>query len=311
MPRKVLIATPLKGDLPKSYFLSSLQLYGGKLPDVKLDWTILDGPAVQVARNELADHAIKNGFDELVFWDKDVLAEDELDKNVTSGALVRLLEHDVDMVCALYANRAVMTHWHVQTIPGVEADEATGLQKVKRCAIGFSKIKVSALKKVAKDNPDRTMLVIDPSNPPHTMTEFFPMGISGKNTPEYRIKQIAAAIAELKEGGKDAIPLARLERELTVQYDEPNMFLGEDYWFCEMMRASGFEIYLDTLLVMGHRAQVTLPLPTSKLIKMLSEEWRQDEVVAIKQAMIAERKKIHENETLDPISEAIRQAGKA
>jgi len=306
MPRKVLIATPLKGDVPKSYFLSSLQLYAGRIPDVKLDWLLLDGPAVQVARNELAHYAIEQGFDEMVFWDKDVLAEDEEEKNVTAGAVLRLLEHDVDFVCALYANRALETHWHVQTIPGEEADEKTGLQKVKRCAIGFSKIKVSALKKVAKDNADRRMLLVDPANPPRMMTEFFPMGIYGKNTPEYRVKQIAQAIKELKEQGKDGFPLSRLDRELTVEYDEPNAFLGEDYWFCEMMQASGFPVYLDTFLVLGHRSSVTIPIATHKLIKLLGEDWRRDEIKATREALLKEK---HKHEEENQIANAIRAAG--
>jgi len=37
--RNILIATPLKGDVPKNYFVTSLQLASQKLSDIKLEWT--------------------------------------------------------------------------------------------------------------------------------------------------------------------------------------------------------------------------------------------------------------------------------
>jgi hypothetical protein len=150
-PKKILIATPLKGDIPKSYFKTSLQLATANLPGIKLDWCLLDGPAVHQARNELVAYAFQHKFDELIFWDKDVLAE-QLGEDVTSGAIMRLLSHDVDMVCGLYSTRSLKTHWHTHLIPGEEADE-NGLQKVNRCAIGFSKIKMSVFRRIAEKNP--------------------------------------------------------------------------------------------------------------------------------------------------------------
>ena len=293
--RKVLIATPLKGDIPKSYFLSSLQLYAANIPDVKLDWFLLDGPAIQVARCELAYYAMQNKFDEVIFWDKDVVAEDENHKNVSAGAIMRLLSHDVDFVCGLYSTRDINTHWHVQTIEGEEAGK-DGLQKVKRCAIGFSKMKVDMLREMCRDNPDREVLLIDPNNPPRTMTELFPMGISGKNTPEFRLKNIAEFLTKAKqpEANLDAATiLARIDRELTVRYDEPNLYIGEDYWFCDLARASGYDVHLDTMLVLGHKANVTVPIPTKDLIKMLGESWRNDELKELKSQLLAV-KKAHE-----------------
>ena len=49
--KRILIATPLKGDIPAAYFKASLQLATMNSKDYKFDWCLLDGPAVQQARD--------------------------------------------------------------------------------------------------------------------------------------------------------------------------------------------------------------------------------------------------------------------
>lgn len=282
-PRRVLIATPLKGDLPAAYFKTSLQMATAKLPDIKLDWVILEGPAVQMARNEIVAYARGEKFDELVFWDKDVLAEQH-GQNVTASALVRLLGHNEDVVCAPYSSRSLDTHWHVQTIEGVDPRE-DGLQEVTRTCIGFSKIKMGVFDRIEALYPWRKAVLIDPNKSPKPCTEFFPMGVQGKNTPEHRLNQIREVFADDKLSA--SARLQRIERELNLVYDEPNLFAGEDYWFCDLARAAGAKIYLDTLLVMGHSGKATLPIPTLKLFEMMKEPWRQPEIKALKEAIVS------------------------
>ena len=279
--RKVLIATPLKGDIPAAYFKTSLQMATAAIPNVKLDWIILEGPAVQMARNEIVAYARSQKFDELIFWDKDVLADDH-GNNVTAGALMRLIGHDKPIVCAPYSSRCTETHWHIQTIDGEEPDK-DGLQKVSRACIGFSKIRLSVFDAIEAKNQWRKGTLIDPNKAPQPCTEFFPMGIKGKNTPEHRIKQINQIFADDKLSA--SARLQRIERELNVSYDEPNLFVGEDYWFCDLAREAGYDILLDTMLIMGHSGKSTFPIPTLKLFEMLREPWRQDEVKALKDAI--------------------------
>lgn len=283
--RRVLICTPLKGDIPSTYFKTSLQLASAKLPDVKLDWTLLEGPAVQMARNELVAHARDGKFDELIFWDKDVVADDE-GENVTAGAIVRLLSHDVDMVCAPYSARSMTTHWHIQPLPGEKAAE-NGLQKVSRACIGFSKIKLSVFDRVEQRNPWRKAVLIDPNKNPKPVTEFFPMGVKGRNTPEYRLAQIAALMQE--DFKSNDARVERIKRELELVYDEPNLFAGEDYWFCDLVREAGIDIYLDTFAVMGHLGQAVLPISTKTLVRALNEPWRQESIRALKQELAAQK----------------------
>jgi len=282
MPQKrILIGTPLKGDIPKSYFRTSLQMVTAEIPDVKLDWILLDGPAVQIARNEIAHYAVEQKFDELIFWDKDVLAQRN-GEDVTASALMRLIGHDRDIVTAVYSSRSLNTHWHVHPIKGEEPDEA-GLQRVERASIGFSKIKVPVLKKIALANIDRVAMLVDPNKSPKLVPELFPMELKGRNTPEHRMKQIWAALSEVKN---DEALRARIERELTIRYDEPNAFISEDFGFCDLARAAGYDIWMDTLMVLGHQASVVVPVETGKLLEMLSEPWRKEELAVIKQQML-------------------------
>ena len=283
--RRILICTPLKGDIPSTYFKTSLQLATAKLPGLKLDWTLLEGPAVQMARNELVAHAREGKFDELIFWDKDVVADDE-GENVTAGAIVRLLSHDVDMVCAPYSARSMTTHWHIQPLPGEKAAE-NGLQKVSRACIGFSKIKLSVFDRVEQRNPWRKAVLIDPNKNPKPVTEFFPMGVQGKNTPEYRLKQIQKLMEE--DFKSNDARVERIKRELELVYDEPNLFAGEDYWFCDLVREAGIDIYLDTFAVMGHLGQAVLPISTKTLVRALNEPWRQEGIRALKQELAAQK----------------------
>lgn len=279
--KRILIGTPLKGEIPKSYFRTSLIMASAKIPNVKLDWVLLDGPAVQIARNEIAAYAIENKFDELIFWDKDVLAQRN-GEDVTDSALMRLMSHDCDIVTSVYAARSLNTHWHVSPLPNEVANEQ-GLQKVERTSIGFSKIKTSVFKKIAADNPDRLAMLIDPNRPPRAIPELFPMELQGRNTPTYRLQQIKNALTECKNDEKLRM---RIERELNVRYDEPSAYLSEDYGFCKLARDSGFDIYMDTLMTLGHETKVTVPIETPKLMEMLSEPWRKEELAEIKNQLL-------------------------
>lgn len=284
--RRILIATPLKGDIPSAYFKTSLQLATANIPGIKFDWTFLEGPAVQMARNELVAHAREQKFDELIFWDKDVTAELN-GENVTSGAIMRLVSHDKDFVCAPYSARSLSTHWHIQPKEG-EGPDKDGLQKVTRACIGFSKIRLSVFDKIEAKNPWRKAVLIDPNHAPKTVTEFFPMGVQGKNTPEYRLKQIA----DLLNGDfkSHEAQIDRIRREVELVYDDANYFAGEDYWFCDLARDAGVDIYLDTLLVMGHISKAILPISTPILLRSLQEPWRQEEIREIKAKLMEKAK---------------------
>ena len=138
-------------------------------------------------------------------------------------------------------------------------------------------------KKIAADNPDRLAMLFDPNRAPRSIPELFPMELTGRNTPAYRLKEIKNALTDCKNDDKLRM---RIERELTVRYDEPNAYLSEDYGFCKLARESGYDIWMDTLMVLGHESKVTLPIETPKLMEMLSEPWRKEELAVIKSQLI-------------------------
>ena len=171
-----------------------------------------------------------------------------------------------------------------------EVADEQGLQRVEKASIGFSKIKTSVFKKIAADNPDRVAMLFD-HRAPRSIPELFPMELTGRNTPAYRLKEIKNVLTECKNDDKLRM---RIERELTVRYDEPNAYLSEDYGFCKLARESGYDIWMDTLMVLGHETNVTVPIETPKLMEMLSEPWRKEELAVIKSQLIKQNQEAKE-----------------
>ena len=279
--RRILIATPLKGDIPKAYFQTSLQLATAKIENVKLDWVLLDGPAIMQARNEIVGYAFDHKFDEIIWWDKDVVADVD-GNNQTAAALLRLMAHDVDMVCGVYSTRSLETHWHMELIAGEEPN-ANGLQKVKRSAIGFSKIKMSVFKAIMDKNPDRMGTLVDPLKAPKPLFEFFPMGLQGPNTAEGRLAKIREEIDRWQNKDiSSEVAMNLVVRNATIKFDQPSYFASEDYWFCDLAREAGIPIHIDTMLILGHQGKAVFPITTPRLLEILSEPWRKEELAALK-----------------------------
>lgn len=288
--RRILIATPLKGDIPKGYFQTSLQLATASIPNVKLEWVLLDGPAIMQARNEIVAYAMEHKFDEIIWWDKDVIADTD-GRNQTAGAIIRLINHDVDMVCGIYSTRSLSTHWHMEIIPGEEPDQ-NGLQKVKRSAIGFSKIRMPVFKAIMDKNPDRMALLVDPLKEPKQVFEFFPMGIQGPNTPEGRLAKIREEIDRWQNKEiTSEVAMNLVVRNASIKFDQPNCYASEDYWFCDLVRDAGIPIHIDTMLVLGHEGKAIFPITTPRLLEILSEPWRKEELAALKAKIAQEARK--------------------
>jgi len=259
--RRVLLAVPLKGELSSGFVTNWLEIAKAKIDGVKLTLSFLEGAPVHQARNEIADHAIVKNFDEVVMVDKDL--------NVRLVDLTRILCHDVPVVAGLYCQRALDTFWHLKVWSKEEKANANGLLRVNQCAIGFSKIKVSALLELANDNPDREGLLRDANGNWRTVFEFFPTGLAGPNTPEARLDELRGlAYAE------DSIPSIEILRILLEKNPEPNLHVAEDYGFCALCRKSDIPLMVDTRLVVQHNGSVPLPIPTDQLFRMLNESWR-------------------------------------
>lgn len=287
-----MLASPVKGGVPVSYVQSIIEQLRMKLPEVQFGYAFHEGASVNCARNEIARMVITDGYDEVIMSD--------VDMRVRPQDFFRLLGHDVPFVAGIYCRREAPTDW---LFTGIETEQVrpNGLLKVYEGALGFCKIKVKEVfGAIVKTSPEYAMVTRDHAHAPDVLThEFFPMGLEGPNSILGRYEKLKEWHAKWKENlsGK-TIPI--IEKELNdilhAKTDQPSRFLGEDYYFCRLMRKAGIEILLDTHLIIPHRGWCDWPIPTDKLFSMLSEPWRKDEIMEIKRQREEAAKKAAEAE---------------
>lgn len=95
-------------------------------------------------RGVIATNFYHSDCDELVFIDSDVTWE--------KGALLRLIDHPVDLVAGIYPTRAEPTAYNVRYLdkPELWADPNTGLLEVECVPAGFLKISRNCIQKMIK-----------------------------------------------------------------------------------------------------------------------------------------------------------------
>lgn len=261
--RKILICTPLRGDLPATYLNTLFRVMMSRVPGISLAYAFIGGAAVQWARDEAVQMARDRNCTELIFWDKDL--------EPTAEDWVRLLSHEKhDLVCALYAKRDVLTYWHA-TFQDDKEPDINGICQVFQSAIGFSKIKMSVFDKILANTPERVYTINNAGDPPRKLHEYFPMERVGPNTAAGKL----ARIDKLLDGS----------RGVDILYDDiigiiedsnytANAMQGEDYSFCRLATQAGVPILLDTQLMVAHNGDCRFPIRTEILEAALAEEWR-------------------------------------
>lgn len=144
---KVLVGVPCMETVPIE-FVGSL---------MALEWDnkehmMMANSLVYDARNQIANHAIVNGFDYLLFIDSDMV--------FPADGLKKLMAHDKDIVGGLYfgrrgkhepiAYKEVTPRGWFDNPSCTPIDKFQGLQEVQGMGLGFCLIKVDALKKIVK-----------------------------------------------------------------------------------------------------------------------------------------------------------------
>jgi hypothetical protein len=263
--RKILICTPLRGGLSATYLDMAIKLILSRIPNVSIALSTIGVPAVQWARDECVQMARDRGCGEIVFWDADI--------EPTPEDWVRLLSNDTtEILCGLYAKRGIPTHWHATFMDGKEPD-ANGLCEVFQCAIGFSKIRMTAFDKMRDRSPERAYIVHHADETNRRLHEYFPMERFGPNTAAGKLKRIKSLFEE--EGYQSYDPLNDTILEILTDSDySTNQMHGEDYSFCRLAKEAGIPITLDTRLIVGHRGECVFPVATEVLEKELAAEWR-------------------------------------
>lgn len=274
--RKILIVTPLRGDLSASYLNTLFRVMGWRVPGVSFGYAFIGATSVQWARDEGVQMARDKECDEIIFWDKD------LEPSLWDWQ--RIVQHDsLDIVCSLYAKREPLTTWHATFVEGKEAD-ADGVTEVHQAAVGFCKIKMSVFDKLRAKYPERAYTINNAGMEPRVLHEYFPMERVGPNTAEgklNRIKEICEPAIKLGLSVFEKEAASRWWKISNIVFEDDfskTAMHGEDYGFCRLAREVGIPIHLDIKLVIPHTGECQFPIPTQMLEQMAAEEWRNAEI---------------------------------
>ena len=277
--RHILICTPTYGDFPKP-FVNALCAYLTKDLGVKFDFIYTNATYVEQARDELAMAAINAGFDETFWIDLDM---GHRDQGVILQQTQRLLSHDVPIVCAQYTTHTIRSNFIGSSMPGATPD-ANGLLKMALAPIGFAKIKTEVFKKIREMTPECAYTQRNPTQEPKPLHQFFRNGLIGRNTAESKL----ARIRELLVPGKaytfedSAKTLTEIAGIVADNDYSDQTWMGEDFDFCQRVRAAGYDILMDTRLVIPHGTYVGLPISNADVYHMVQERWRNHDIGHLK-----------------------------
>ena len=101
------------------------------------------------SRGVIATKFWQSDCDQLIFVDSDVTWQE--------GALLKLVDHPVDLVAGIYPARSDPIKYMIHFLdkPELWADPKTGLLEVKSVPTGFMKISRSCIEKMIMEYPDR------------------------------------------------------------------------------------------------------------------------------------------------------------
>ena len=252
MKKRVLVACSAKGGVPYYWFSAYDQMMRMDHPDYSFEFVMESGnSAISISRNIAAASAIEQKYWKLVQIDKDQFWN--------PSQLIALVSRDEDIVAAPYVKKkSGPVSWLIVKTPGAEVRE-DGMLQCDFVGTGMLSTSVAALQHMVDFFPERRFDYEDEGGKTKSMTELFPIGLVGPNTPEGKLSRIALAgtFREIQDilytnvavGGAGAG--ARL--------------LGEDYGFCHLARKSGFKLWCDTRQVVGHVGDVVYPVTPEAL----------------------------------------------
>lgn len=147
---KILLGMPTVGEIPTRTVISLLRT----TERGKVEPMIVEGSLVYDARDTIANAAVENGYDYVLYVDSDMF--------FTADDVKKLLAHDADIVTGLYVTRhgenknviykQVITRrrFPYRSPQLVEDTARTGYGPVAACGFGFCLIKTSVIKSMLK-----------------------------------------------------------------------------------------------------------------------------------------------------------------
>lgn len=136
--RKVLVASPSSGRLDHRFYDSFLDMVQASAPIITLRKAWAMGSRITSARNAIVDHARMVGCTDILWIDDDT--------KFPINGLIRLLEHDKDIVCATTCSRSGTDNTPIGV--ALEAQEGQQLVKMERVGFPFMLIKMAVFDKL-------------------------------------------------------------------------------------------------------------------------------------------------------------------
>jgi hypothetical protein len=200
------------GQLTESTFMSYIK-WSNVCRQLGIDWTVetmTNESLISRARNTLTAKFLHNKEStHLMFVDADIGWE--------PWHLLAMLNHNVDVVGGLYPMKSLPIKWCVNGLPGVDADETTGLQEVSKTGTGFLLIKRQVFEK----------LDAHPAVKPFLNDIGLPVELN-----PYMKTYFDTAVRE-------------------------NRYYSEDWTFCENWRDIGGQVFIDKRVLLRHTGTYT------------------------------------------------------
>lgn len=251
MKKRVLVTCSAKGGVPYYWFSAYDQTLRMQHAEYDFEFLMESGnSAINISRNIAAQSAIEQGYWKLVQIDKDQFW------NPTQ--LVALVSREEDIVAAPYVKKkSGPVSWLIVKTPGAEVRE-DGMLQCDFVGTGMLSTSVAALQHMVDFFPERRFDYEDESGATKSMTELFPIGLVGPNTPEGKLARIALA------GTFQEVQDILHGTEVGTGASGARM-LGEDYGFGHLARKSGLKLWCDTRQIVGHVGDVVYPVTPEAL----------------------------------------------
>lgn len=257
--KRVLIACPAKGGIPAYWVKSAMDLVRNPHPQFEFEPKFEIGHgAINIARNIIAENAIVEDYWAVIQFDHDMHWKPA---DAVRLAL-RLLE--VEFVYAPYVfKESGPIKWMVVETPGAVV-QPNGLMQCDFVGTGAHASRVAALKAMCDFYPERRFAHDnEKTGKKEFMTELYPIGLVGPNTPEGRI----ARILEVLDGNEmdPATCMEMIENIVEGIHPGESRMLGEDYHFCHLARKAGFNLWSDRANLIPHIGDCEYPISPAQL----------------------------------------------
>lgn len=222
------------------------------------------------SRNNLAASFLESDCDVLFFLDNDIIIEpfhfNRMVAQFNATATPVTLEDTLaatgsapatsstpkrGIVCALYPKKQPSLDWVVNWLPG-EQQDADGWIKVKHAGTGAMMISREALEDFIQKTHG-IKYAGDPA-PDAVRWDLFPMHATGPDSPSTQVERILGILSKGGDGVVEAI------KQALKPTGEPGRYDSEDWYFCNKMRAAGWDVWVDTKSQLRHVGKIVYPL---------------------------------------------------